>query len=221
MDIQVYTFHFHFHFHLYFHFQVYTFHSLGEQVFIDEVYHVAPSLPVTVSNCGSWRNLEGLRLTPLNILQRRQNFQGHIFKAETVFNPFFSSKDGDAKIGGILGDIWHNVLEKVLNFTTIVKPSRDKQYGALGKDEKWTGVIGALVEDRADIGLAGFFITESRGKVVHFSPGLDSVATRFYIQFPGLEVNWLTFLEPFSTPLWFALLFLLLVFLLIYSEPKS
>ena len=189
--------------------QVYTFHSIGEQISIDEVYHVSPSSPLTVNNCGSWRNLEGLRLTSLTILQRRQNFQGHLFRAETVFNPLFSPKKEGAKIGGILGDIWHNVLEQVLNFTTIVKPSMDKQYGALGKDAKWSGVIGALVEDRTDVGLAGFFITESRGKAVFFSPGLDTVATRFFIQLPGLETNWLTFLEPFSTLLWISLLCLL------------
>ena len=149
--------------------QVYTFHSIGEQISIDEVYHVSPSSPLTVNNCGSWRNLEGLRLTSFTILQRRQNFQGHLFRAETVFNPLFSSKKEETKIGGVLGDIWHGVLEKMLNFTTIVQPSGDKQYGALGKDGKWSGVIGSLVEDRVDIGLANLFITESRGKAVFFS----------------------------------------------------
>ena len=192
--------------------QVYTFHSLGEQVLIDEVYHVSPSSPVIVENCGSWRNLEGLRLTPLSILLRRQNFQGHLFRAETVFNPLFSRKKEDSKIGGVLGDIWHEGLEKALNFTTIVRPSRDLQYGALGKDKKWSGVIGSLVEDRADVGLANLFITETRGKAVFFSPGLSTVATRFFVQFPGLEVSWFTFLEPFSTTLWIALSFLLLTF---------
>ena len=190
--------------------QVFTFHSLGDQVFIDEVYHVSPSLPITVNNCGSWKNLEGLKLTSLTILQRRQNFQGHLFRAETVFHPLFSPRKGEGKIGGVLGDIWHEVLEKMLNFTTIVQPSRDKQYGALGKDGKWSGVIGSLVEDRVDIGLASLFITETRSKAVHFSPGLNSVATRFFIKFPGLEMNWLTFLEPFSASLWIAVLFLLL-----------
>ena len=190
--------------------QVFTFHSLGEQVLIDEVYHVSPSLPVTVNKCGSWRKLEGLRLTSLTILQRRQNFQGHLFRAETVFNPIFSSKKEETKIGGVLGDIWHGVLEKMLNFTTIVQPSRDNQYGALGKDGKWSGVVGSLVEDRVDIGLANLFITESRGKAVQFSPGINSVATRFFIKFPGLEINWFTFLEPFSASLWMAFLFLLL-----------
>ena len=59
-------------------------------------------------------------------------------------------------------------------------------------------MIGALVEDRTDVGLAGFFITESRGKAVFFSPGLDTVATRFFIQLPGLETNFFSFfLTPF------------------------
>ena len=56
-----------------------------------------------------------------------------MFRAETVFHPIFATEEENGKIGGVLGDIWHGVLEKMLNFTTHVKPTKDKQYGALGK----------------------------------------------------------------------------------------
>ena len=34
------------------------------------------------------------------------------------------------KIDGIIGDIWHGVLEKSLNFTTEIRPSKDRHFGA-------------------------------------------------------------------------------------------
>ena len=37
---------------------------------------------------------------------------------------------------------------------------------------RWTGVIGALVEDDADIGVTYFFVTEARSQVVEFSPAI-------------------------------------------------
>ena len=37
---------------------------------------------------------------------------------------------------------------------------------------RWTGVIGALVEDDADIGATYFFVTEARSQVVEFSPAI-------------------------------------------------
>ena len=86
-----------------------------------------------INKCGTWGYQEGLSLTSATTLQRRQDFKGHMFRAETVFHPIFATEEENGKIGGVLGDIWHGVLEKMLNFTTHVKPTNDKQYGALGK----------------------------------------------------------------------------------------
>ena len=109
------------------------------------------------------------------------------------------------KIGGIIGDIWHGVIEKSLNFSTTLIPPKDRQWGSVGSDGKWTGIIGALVEDRADVGIASFYVTPSRSKVVEFSPGITEGISRFFIKFPGQEVNWFTFLQPFAPSLWVVL----------------
>ena len=110
------------------------------------------------------------------------------------------------QIGGIIGDIWHGVIERSLNFSTTLIPSTDRQWGSLGSDGKWTGIIGALVEDRADLGVASFYVTPSRSKVVEFSPGITEGISRFFVKFPGQEVNWFTFLQPFAPTLWLVLL---------------
>ena len=114
--------------------QVYTFHKIeGDRLVINEVYQISPSSPMIINKCGTWGYQEGLSLTSATTLQRRQDFKGHMFRAETVFHPIFATEEENGKIGGVLGDIWHEVLEKMLNFTTHIKPTKDKQYGALGK----------------------------------------------------------------------------------------
>ena len=54
-------------------------------------------------------------------------------------------------------------------------------------------MIGDLMDDKADVG---------RSKVVAFGPGIMEGTTRFFIKFPGQEINWLTFILPFSNNLW-------------------
>ena len=63
-------------------------------------------------------------------------------------------------------------------------------------------MIGALIDNKADVGVGNFFITSGRSSVVVFSPSIMEAYTRFYIKFPGQEINWLTFLLPFSDNLW-------------------
>ena len=78
------------------------------------------------------------------------------------------------------------------------------------------------MEDQADVGVASFYVTPSRSKVTKFSPGISEglsrsaslhtliTISRFFIKFPGQETNWFTFLQPFSSTLWFFLVLLLL-----------
>ena len=52
--------------------------------------------------------------------------------------------DGTDKVGDIFGELWHNVLEKFLNFTTVMKPSPDGLYGSMDENGTWNGIIGNL-----------------------------------------------------------------------------
>ena len=64
--------------------------------------------------------------------ERRSDLRGHVFRAETVAEPPYVVVDMEAleegrvaRMGGILGDIWHGVLERSLNFSTVIRPSSD------------------------------------------------------------------------------------------------
>ena len=39
------------------------------------------------------------------------------------------------RIEGIIGDIWHGVLEKKMNFTTVIHPSVDCEWGSRDEND--------------------------------------------------------------------------------------
>ena len=60
---------------------------------------------------------------------------------------------------GIFVDLFLE-LQKALNFSYTVYASPDGQWGTLGEDGAWTGVVGELQMKRADIALSGLMVTQ-------------------------------------------------------------
>ena len=184
----------------------------SERIVVEEVYQVSQTSRTLVLPYGSWTQGEELTVTPAPLEERRKDLQGLVLRGQTLPEPPYASvemKDNLVHhIGGIMGEIWHGVLEPNLNFTTALEQPKDRQFGVPRENgmEGWTGIVGALMDGEADVGVANFYITSGRSKVVAFGPGIMEGITRFYIKFPGQEINWLTFLLPFSDSLWLGLL---------------
>lgn len=83
----------------------------------------------------------------------------------------------------------------------------DGSYGTLGRDGKWNGMIGDLVEGKADVALAGLTITESRSRVVNFTlPYLESeMGILVKPQIVHLDFINFEFLQPLNWELQFFL----------------
>ena len=82
-------------------------------------------------------------------------------------------------------------LHRVMNFTiseTIMEPL----FGSFDEQTKqWSGVIGLLVDGKADIGVAEFTITNPRLDVVDFTLPLILSRSLLYIkQLDGSTVQW-------------------------------
>ena len=186
--------------------QVFTFRKIGKQeIQIEEVYSVTPRSEILHLPYGRWIQDKGLIVNKAPLEERRKDLQGLVLRAETIPRSRHNLLIG-GKVVGIFGDIWHGILEPKLNFSTIIKQPKDGQYGVLRENgEGWTGAIGALVSNEADLALASFSITLERSKVVDFGPGIDVCVKRFFIKFPEQETNWLSFLMPFSDHLWISL----------------
>ena len=60
-------------------------------------------------------------------------------------------------------------LQKLLNFTIVLKSPDDKQWGTLESDGKtWNGMIFELLDDKIDICTSGLSITHDRAVVADF-----------------------------------------------------
>ena len=60
---------------------------------------------------------------------------------------------------GIFVDLFLE-LQNALNFSYTTYASPDGQWGTLGADGAWTGVVGELQMKRADIALSGLMVTQ-------------------------------------------------------------
>ena len=65
-----------------------------------------------------------------------------------------------------------NILAKKLNFTLLLMPSIDGQWGAVDERGKWNGLISMLINDQTDIAVV-LTMTEERQMVVDFSNVID------------------------------------------------
>ena len=192
---------------------VFAFRASGkDEIEIEEVYSVTSTSKILHLASGRWLIGKGLSVNKAPLEERRKDVQGLVLRAQTIHQPPNNQLIG-GKIEGFLGDIWHGVLEPKLNFSTDLKQPKDGQYGIPRENgEGWTGAIGALVANEADLALGSFSVTFERSKVVEFGPGISECVSRFFIKFPEQRTNWLTYLMPFSNQLWISLAMMFIAF---------
>ena len=118
--------------------QVFLFKETGDGIEINEVYSVDQDMEVLVRPFGSWSSRSGLVKNHLPLFERRKDFYGYEFQAETMHEPPYLVSDmeklevgEETRVGGIWGEIWHGTLEKTMNFSTIIRPSPDLQWGSV------------------------------------------------------------------------------------------
>ncbi|XP_029680402.1 glutamate receptor ionotropic, kainate 4-like [Formica exsecta] len=153
----------------------------------------------------TWATDGGLSFqTRKSLYARRSNMFGDIVRVASVKDsPFFSLENGT--IGGFLGLLMIE-LSKVMNFTMkILDPM--EAYGIWNYQEKvWTGVMGQLVNDKADIGVSEFTIIPFRLKAVDFTLPLIHSRSRIYFKQPsGVNVHWCGYYKAFSSGIWIML----------------
>lgn len=114
-----------------------------------------------------------------------------------------------------------SLLQQLLNFKLVKIESADQQLGLLKDDGNWTGVIGMLQREEADIGLGKLFITPERSSAVDFSyPTLYGTVT-FATDKPKYISSSYAVLYPFSFYVWIAVIIsLIIVFLVSYFSVR-
>ncbi|KAF2368250.1 Ionotropic glutamate receptor [Trinorchestia longiramus] len=111
---------------------------------------------------------------------------------------------------------------------SIVQPKtkKDSIFG-VGKSDNYSGLIGILHREEADIALASVIPTEERGKVVDFAVSLDYFR-RVLCYRDGADkqgLSWTTYISGFHSTTWIALLTTtilssLVFWIILWREPK-
>ncbi|XP_073319214.1 glutamate receptor ionotropic, kainate 5-like isoform X4 [Pagrus major] len=102
-------------------------------------------------------------------------------------------------------------LADILKFSFRIKLVDDGLYGAPEPNGSWTGMVGELINRKADLAVAGFTITSEREKVIDFSkPFMTLGISILYRVHLGRKPGYFSFLDPFSPAVW---LFMLLAYL--------
>ncbi|XP_069796201.1 glutamate receptor ionotropic, kainate 5 isoform X2 [Narcine bancroftii] len=102
-------------------------------------------------------------------------------------------------------------LGDILKFNFRIKLVEDGLYGAPEPNGSWTGMVGELIQRKADLAVAAFTITAEREKVIDFSkPFMTLGISILYRMHMGRKPGYFSFLDPFSPAVW---LFMLLAYL--------
>lgn len=107
-------------------------------------------------------------------------------------------------------------LSKIFKFKLKIVSPGDKQFGVLQTNNSWTGLIGLLVRNEADIGVTALSITVSRAQVVDFTRAYYVETAAILLRIPEEVQNYFAIFEPFSAGVWFLLsaTMIILIFLI-------
>ena len=89
-------------------------------------------------------------------------------------------------------------LEAVLNFTSDIHMPENAIYGSEQEDGSWNGIVGAIHDKQADLGLSDLSVTERRSQAIDFSTGIYSVSSKLFMKLPKRSVSWTTFSGVFD-----------------------
>ncbi|XP_056335384.1 glutamate receptor ionotropic, kainate 5 isoform X2 [Danio aesculapii] len=131
-------------------------------------------------------------------------------------NPYVMRKEnyqdfqGSDQYEGFCVDMLRELAD-ILKFSFRIKLVDDGLYGAPEPNGSWTGMVGELINRKADLAVAGFTITSEREKVIDFSkPFMNLGISILYRVHIGRKPGYFSFLDPFSPAVW---LFMLLAYL--------
>ncbi|KAF2905177.1 hypothetical protein ILUMI_01004 [Ignelater luminosus] len=100
-------------------------------------------------------------------------------------------------------------LSKKINFTYSLALSPDGQFGnyiirnsSIGGKKEWTGLIGELVAERADMIVAPLTINPERAEFIEFSKPFKYQGITILEKKPSRSSTLVSFLQPFSNTLW-------------------
>ncbi|CAF0911622.1 unnamed protein product [Adineta ricciae] len=138
---------------------------------------------------------------------RKQEIQFQTLKVTTVIEPPYvmwrnDTVSNETSFQGFCIDILLTLAER-LNFTFEIEIVKDKTFGKKNEKGEWNGIIGELVNRRADLGLAGLTITYQREQAIDFTkPFLTLGINILYKKAKRDKPKLFGFFSPLSLNVW-------------------
>ncbi|XP_078389622.1 glutamate receptor ionotropic, kainate 5-like [Cetorhinus maximus] len=173
---------------------------------------------VGLKQIGSWHSIRGLIMdaTFLDINVSETLINKTLIVTTILENPYVMRKHNfqelteNDRYEGFCVDMLKE-LGDILKFNFKIKLVEDGLYGAPESNGSWTGMVGELIQRKADLAVAAFTITAEREKVIDFSkPFMTLGISILYRMHMGRKPGYFSFLDPFSPAVW---LFMLLGYL--------
>ena len=95
-------------------------------------------------------------------------------------------------------------ISYLMNFTYIVREPADGQWG-LKTGDRWSGMMGQLVNHEVILAAAPFAISPERRQAVNFSDIIDIHPYAFMYRRPEETSKALIFIDPFTPFVWFGI----------------
>ncbi|XP_078045066.1 glutamate ionotropic receptor NMDA type subunit 1 isoform X3 [Augochlora pura] len=130
---------------------------------------------------------------------------------EEILCPHFNATEHESTKTYCCKGYCMDLLEKLsetINFTYSLALSPDGQFGSYmiknisGGKKEWTGLIGELVNERADMIVAPLTINPERAEFIEFSKPFKYQGITILEKKPSRSSTLVSFLQPFSNTLW-------------------
>ncbi|KAG8192196.1 hypothetical protein JTE90_009959 [Oedothorax gibbosus] len=125
------------------------------------------------------------------------------------------SKEGDHMHSGFEGRFL-DVLFGLLRWKYNLLVAEDKEWGRQTKSGNWTGLIGMILRNEADMALSRIAISEQRLKIVDFSMAYSTEDSTFVVEKPKDEHLSFAYLYPFDFTIWIGFLLVLLLLAVLF-----
>ncbi|CAG0881431.1 unnamed protein product [Darwinula stevensoni] len=137
----------------------------------------------------------------------RYDVRVELLRITAIHTPPFvyvRNDSGLVRFEGFLVDVV-NHLSQTLNFTYEYRIVADGKFGSQNENGSWNGIVGEVMNGKADLGLANLARSMERETVVHF-PSVDVAIERMgmVIRRPGQDTSdkLLIYVRPFNLSVW-------------------
>ncbi|GBN48830.1 hypothetical protein AVEN_273462-1 [Araneus ventricosus] len=131
-----------------------------------------------------------------------------------------TSVEGKMEFSGVEGEILNVVLNSLgLQYDFMIP--QDLQWGRQDKEGNWSGLVGMIQRDEADLAFSYLSMTEERSRVIGYSKPYMFEDHTFISQIPSNRRLTLTFLYPFDFSTWICLFLTLVLMSTLLAIFKS